>query len=337
MTTVAPDETLDETFAEQVEPLRREIMAHCYRMMGSVHDAEDLVQEAYIRAWRAFRGFEGRSSVRTWMYQIATNVCLTALEGKKRRPLPTGLGQPNANPSAALDQRTEVPWLEPMPDELVWGGKSADPSDDVISRDSVRLAFVAALQHLNPQQRAVLILRDVLAWQASEVAELLELTTAGVNSTLQRARANVAKLDPETKPELPDDEHRRDLLKNYVAAFENYDVTKIVSLLSDDVVWEMPPFAGWYQGPADVETLIKTYCPATNGDSQRMLATWANGQPAFGLYMLDEAGVHRPFQLHQLTITEDGVSHVVCYFDTDLFARFGLPEVWTPELVPGAG
>ncbi|GAB3754599.1 sigma-70 family RNA polymerase sigma factor [Microlunatus parietis] len=330
MTTTA-SETFDETFREQVEPLRREIMAHCYRMMGSVHDAEDLVQEAYIRAWRAFRGFEGRSSVRTWMYQIATNVCLTALESKKRRPLPTGLGQPNADPNAALDQRTEVPWLEPMPDDLVWGGAGVDPSDDVISRDSVRLAFVAALQHLNPQQRAVLILRDVLAWQASEVAELLELTTAGVNSTLQRARANMAKLDPEAKPELPDDERRRTLLKDYVAAFENYDVAKIVSLLSQDAVWEMPPFLGWYQGAADIGTLIKNYCPADGPESQRLLATWANGQPAFGLYMRDDEGVHRPFQMHQLTITEEGVSHVVCYFDTDLFATFGLPEVWTPE------
>ncbi|HLT62878.1 MAG TPA: RNA polymerase subunit sigma-70, partial [Microlunatus sp.] len=248
----------------------------------------------------------------------------------KRRPLPTGVGQP-ADPTAPLDRRTEVPWLEPLPDDLVWGGRASNPSEDVISRDSIRLAFVAALQHLNPQQRAVLILRDVLAWQAREVAELLGMTTAGVNSTLQRARANLAKLDPETEPELPDDERRRNLLREYVAAFENYDVARIVSLLSDDVVWEMPPFLGWYRGPRDVGRLIATHCPADGPESQRMLPTRANGQPAFGLYMRDDAGVHRPFQLHQLTITEHGVSHVVCYFDTDLFPRFGLPEVWTPE------
>jgi RNA polymerase sigma-70 factor (ECF subfamily) len=189
--------TDDDVFLTQVEPLRGELTAHCYRMTGSAHDAEDLVQETYIRAWRSFHGFENRSSLRTWMYRIATNVCLTALESRQRRPLPTGLGQPAADPSGQLSSRPETPWLEPLPDTVVWGHDDADPATAVVDRDHVRLAFVAALQHLTPPQRAVVILRDVLAWHASEVAELLGLSVAAVNSSLQRARAQLAKLDPD--------------------------------------------------------------------------------------------------------------------------------------------
>jgi RNA polymerase sigma factor (sigma-70 family) len=173
--TVALDEDL---FARTVEPLRGELTAHCYRMMGSVHEAEDLVQETYLRAWKAFDKFEQRSSVRTWMYRIATNTCLTALEGRGRRPMPVGLGQPASDPHASLRLDYEVTWLEPLPDAVVWGDPEVDPAVAVVDRESVRLAFVAALQHLTPAQRAVLILRDVLAWQASEVAELLEMSVA---------------------------------------------------------------------------------------------------------------------------------------------------------------
>ena len=180
--TVAVD---DDVFASLVEPLRRELTVHCYRMSGSVQDAEDLVQETYLRAWRGFRDFENRSSVRTWMYRIATNVCLTALDGRARRPMPTGFGQPSSDPYSSLDSRPEVPWLEPVPDSVVWGGPVDDPAAEVVDRESVRLAFIAALQHLTPPQRAILIFRDVLAWQASEVAELLNMSTAAVNSSLQ--------------------------------------------------------------------------------------------------------------------------------------------------------
>src|SRR6187200_646677 len=188
--TVAVD---DDVFASLVEPLRRELTVHCYRMSGSVHEAEDLVQETYLRAWRGFRNFENRSSVRTWMYRIATNVCLTALDGRARRPMPTGLGQPGSGPFGTLESRPEVTWLEPVPDSVDWGGAPGDPAAEVLDRESVRLAFIAALQHLTPPQRAVLILRGVLAWQASEVAELLNMSTAAVNSSLQRARAQVHK------------------------------------------------------------------------------------------------------------------------------------------------
>src|SRR5919107_1524842 len=240
--------TEDDVFSSLVEPLRGELTAHCYRMLGSVHDAEDLVQETYLRAWRAFHGFENRSSLRTWMYRIATNVCLTALESRQRRPLPTGLGQPAADPhQTVLDSRPETPWLEPLPDTVVWGAGSADrdPVATVLSRESVRLAFVAALQHLTPPQRAVVILRDVLAWQASEVADLLGLSVAAVNSSLQRARAQLAKLDPEAAAPPLEEARVQQLLDDYVAAFEHYDIPRIVELLTADAVWEMPPFTGW--------------------------------------------------------------------------------------------
>ena len=192
--------TVDDTFLELVEPLRGELTAHCYRMLGSVHDAEDLVQETYLRAWRAYHGFENRSSLRTWMYSIATNVCLTALQSKHRRMLPTGIGAPSGGPGAELEKRTEVPWLEPLPDAVVWGHDVQDPAGEIVTRESVRLAFVAALQHLTPQQRAVLILRDVLAWHASEVAATLQTTVAAVNSSLQRARAHLAKVGSGVAP-----------------------------------------------------------------------------------------------------------------------------------------
>jgi RNA polymerase sigma-70 factor (ECF subfamily) len=316
---------VDETFLEMVEPLRRELTAHCYRMLGSVHDAEDLVQETYLRAWRAYHRFEGRSSIRTWMYQIATNVCLTALESKNRRPLPTGLGQPVSDPAGALESRGDISWLEPLPDALVWGGAPEDPATAVVSRESVRLAFVAALQHLTPQQRAVLILRDVLAWRASEVAKALELSTAAVNSTLQRARAHVATMTPDERPQ-PADGHAGELLDGYVKAFEAYDVDRIVELLTADAVWEMPPFVGWYQGNVAIGQLIETNCPATGPGDMRLLSTAANGQPVLAVYMRDQAGVYQAFQLQELTLTDAGVSHVTAFFDLDLFAIFDLPH-----------
>ncbi|HYP45872.1 MAG TPA: sigma-70 family RNA polymerase sigma factor [Propionibacteriaceae bacterium] len=320
--------TSDATFLELTEPLRRELTAHCYRMLGSVHDAEDLVQETYLRAWRSFHGFENRSSVRTWMYQIATNVCLTALQSRSRRPLPTGLGQPSSDPQGLLESKPDASWLEPIPDSVLWGnGGDGDPAAEVVTRESVRLAFVAALQHLTPQQRAVVIFRDVLAWRASEVAGALGMTTAGVNSTLQRARAQLARLAPDTASAPLDSDRARRLLDNYVAAFEDYDVSRIVELLRADVVWEMPPFTGWYVGAEAIGRLIATQCPADGPGAMRLVPTAANGQPAFAVYMRGADGRHRPFQIQQLTLTADGVSHVAAYFDLSLFRTFGLPEV----------
>jgi RNA polymerase sigma-70 factor, ECF subfamily len=322
--TVAVD---DDVFASLVEPLRRELTVHCYRMAGSVHDAEDLVQETYLRAWRGFHNFENRSSVRTWMYRIATNVCLTALDGRNRRPMPTGLGQPSSDPYGVLESRPEVTWLEPVPDSVVWGGPADDPAAAAVDRESVRLAFIAALQHLTPPQRAILILRDVLAWQASEVAELLNMSTAAVNSSLQRARAQMHKLDPDDPDKQLDDQHAKELLGDYMAAFENYDVKRIVELLAEDAVWEMPPYVGWYQGSTAIGHLIETQCPAEAAGDQIMVPTSANGQPAFALYMREPDGEHRAFQLQVLTLSGKGVSHVSTFFDTTLFEEFGLPEV----------
>jgi RNA polymerase sigma-70 factor (ECF subfamily) len=321
--TVAVDEN---AFAQLVEPLRGELTAHCYRMLGSVQEAEDQVQETYLRAWRGFNGFENRSSIRTWMYRIATNVCLTALDGRQRRPMPTGLGQPSSDPYGTLDARPEIGWLEPLPDAVVWAGQAADPADEVVDRESVRLAFIAALQHLTPAQRAVVILRDVLAWQASEVAELLDMSVAAVNSSLQRARAQLHKMDPEAGAEPISDERAKELLADYVAAFENYDVKRIVQLLAKDAVWEMPPYVGWYRGAEAIGQLIAQHCPAERPGDQILLAVSANGQPAFGLYMKQPDGSYAAFQLQVLTLGGTGVSHVATFFDTSLFTRFGLPD-----------
>ena len=321
--------TDDDVFTTLVEPFRGELTAHCYRMLGSVHDAEDLVQETYLRAWRSYDKFEGRSSVRTWMYKIATNVCLTALDGRARRPMPTGLGQPASDARGTLESRPEVTWLEPLPDSVVWGARPDDPEATTLHRESVRLAFVAALQHLTPPQRAAVVLFDVLALQASEVADLLDTSVAAVNSSLQRARAHLAKLDPEADATAPvlDDARTRALLAEYVDAFERYDVPRIVRLLSADAVWEMPPFTGWYTGAEEIGTLIETNCPAERAGDQILVEVSANGGPAWALYMRDPSdGVHRAFHLQVPTVGPDGVTHVAAFFDTGLFARFGLPK-----------
>jgi RNA polymerase sigma-70 factor (ECF subfamily) len=314
-----------EDFPELTDAYRRELTAHCYRMTGSMHDAEDLVQETYLRAWRAYEGFEGRSSVRTWLYRIATNVCLTALEGRSRRPLPTGLGAPASEPGDPLVQSSEVPWLEPAPHPLV-AGDAGDPATIVAERDSIRLAFVAALQILPARQRAVLVLRDVLRWRASEVAEALDTTEAAVNSALQRAHAQLGKagVTPDTVGEDQLDARQHDLLDRYVRAFWDKDINAIVAMLTADAVWEMPPFTGWYTGAESIGRLIDTQCPGGVHDMP-MVGTRANGQPAFGLYMRQPDGTFAPFHLQVLTVRGDRVEHVAAFFDTDLFERFGLP------------
>src|SRR5216683_1406780 len=226
---------VSEDFARLTDPLRPELLAHCYRMLGSVHDAEDQVQETMIRAWRSYGEFEGRASVRTWLYRIATNACLRALENSSRRPLPSGLGGPGEYPEAPLAAaRPELPWLQPIPDALVSAG-SADPAEIVTSRQSMRLALVAALQYLPARQRAALILRDVLRWRAAEVAELLGTTTTAVNSMLQRAREQLSQLAPaQDQIREPAEPDLRKLLDRYAAAFENADVAALTKLLRDD-------------------------------------------------------------------------------------------------------
>ena len=313
-----------DDFDTLTEKYQRELLAHCYRMSGSVHEAEDLVQETFLRAWKASADFQGRSSVRTWLYRIATNVCLTNLEGRPRRPLPAGLGTPDQMAGDALEENNEIAWLEPVPDAAVV----------VAERDSIRLAFVAALQHLPARQRAVLILRDVLRWSAAEVAESLETTTAAVNSALQRAHATMSErglTEDTVESELTAEQEG--LLERYVDAFWRKDIDTIVSMLKADAVWEMPPFVGWYVGDANIGRLIDTQCPGGVNDMP-MIPTMANGQPAFGLYMRTREGDFVPFHLQVLELEGDRVKHVGAFFEKALFGKFGLPERlpadWTP-------
>nr|WP_041301529.1 sigma-70 family RNA polymerase sigma factor [Mycolicibacterium rhodesiae] len=311
----------EDVFLADAQQYRRELLAHCYRMTGSLHDAEDLVQETYLRAWKSYKGFQGKSSVRTWLYRIATNTCLTALDSRQRRPLPTGLGAPSSDPVDDIVARDEVPWLEPIPDD------STDPSNIVGSRESVRLAFIAALQHLSARQRAVLVLREVLQWKAAEVADAIGSSTAAVNSLLQRARAQLDAIGPSEDDALqtPESKEAQDLLTRYIDAFETYDMDKLVELFTADAVWEMPPFDGWYQGPENIVLLSKTHCPAERPGDMRLLPTVANGQPAGAMYMRNrQTGVHEPFQMHVLATTDDGISHVVA-FHMESFEKWGLP------------
>jgi RNA polymerase sigma-70 factor, ECF subfamily len=293
-------------------------------MTGSLHDAEDLVQETFLRAWKAYDRFEGKSSIRTWLHRIATNTCLSALESRQRRPLPTGLGNSSSDPAAELVERREVPWLEP------WADLTDDPTDPSVivgSRESVRLAFVAALQHLSPRQRAVLLLRDVLQWKSAEVADAIGTTTIAVNSLLQRARSQLEAVGPSSGDRLaaPESAEAQDLLARYIAAFETYDIDRLAEMFTAEAVWEMPPYTGWYQGPQAIITLIHRQCPAESAGDMRMIPLTANGQPAAAMYMR-EGEVHVPFQLHVLDVRSDGVSHVVAFLDDTLFAKFGLPE-----------
>lgn len=320
------DSSAENAFLADTQRYRRELLAHCYRMTGSLHDAEDLVQETYLRAWKAYKGFEGKSSVRTWLYRIATNTCLTALEGRNRRPLPSGLGQPASDPLGELHEPHEIRWLEPLPDPT--GTDPSDPSAIVESRESVRLAFIAALQHLPARQRAVLVLREVLQWRAAEVAEATGVSTAAVNSLLQRARAQLDEVAPtrDDEPVEPDSPETAALLDRYISAFETYDIDRLADLFTADAVWEMPPFDGWYRGPADIVALSKHHCPAEGPGDMRFLRTTANGQPVAALYMRNpQSGVHEAFQLHVLDIRTTGIVHVVAFKEDHLFEHFGLP------------
>jgi RNA polymerase sigma-70 factor (ECF subfamily) len=328
-----PSSPPTDEFTEQAHQYRRELTAHCYRMLGSVHDAEDLVQETYLRAWRSYGSFENRSSMRTWLYRIATNACLTALDGKQRRPLPSGLGGESSDPDAPLVQNLEVPWLEPAPDALV--GADADPAAAVTSRESIRLAFIAALQFLPPRQLAVLVLRDVLNWSAAEVADAVGTSVAAVNSALQRARAQLREIASEELVE-PQEPEQRELLDRYVQAFWNKDIAALTTMFTDTAVWEMPPFTGWYQGPESIAHLIDLNCPGGIHDMP-MVPTRANGQPAFGLYMRQPDGHFDPFQLQVLTVRGGAITHVAAFFasiEPKLFERFSLPASIPATLTP---
>lgn len=313
-------------FGALVAPFRRELLAYCYRMVGSVHDAEDLVQEVYLRAWRFYAEFEGRSSLRTWLYRIATNVCLQALQRRARRVLPSGLSDPTSVRAVSVPSTDqEVGWLQPIPDVLLGG--SADPAAVVASRERIRLAFVAALQYLTPRQRAVLILRDVLQLRTIEVAGLLGTTPTAVDSVLRRARERLDQTSPaaETVTE-PSDPRRRALLDQYVRAFEEVDVPAMIRLMTEDAVWEMPPTRAWYAGRDEVRRLLAVRMSGERGDN-RLVRTAANGQPALAVYARSATGEHRAHSIQVLTLATDGVARVVAFHDPELFALFGLPDV----------
>jgi len=311
-------------FARLTDPFRAELLAHCYRMLGSVHDAEDQVQETLLRAWRSFGQFEGRSSLRTWLYRIATNACLRAIETRGRRPLPSGLGAPGEHPEGPLAAATpEVPWLQPIPDALL-RPESADPAAVTASRTNVRLAFIAALQYLPPRQRAVLILRDVLGWRAAEVAELLGTTTTATNSALQRARAQLEQAAPD-QDEIrePADPGDLALLNRYAAAFQNADIAALTELLHDDAVLEMPPMPAWFAGREHVGLFLRTHLLRQPGEFT-MIPTAANGQPALAAYRRGRDGVYRANGIEMLTFTGSRIARIVVFLDPGLFASFGL-------------
>jgi RNA polymerase sigma-70 factor, ECF subfamily len=314
-------------FAQLTGPFRAELLAHCYRMLGSVQDAEDQVQETLIRAWRAYGDFEGRASLRTWLYKIATNTCLRALENRSRRPLPSGLGAPGASPDAALATGPgEVPWLEPIPDTLV-RADPADPASVVVSRVSLRLALIAALQYLPARQRAVLILRDVLQWRASEVADLLGTTTTAVNGLLLRARARIEHEGlAQDEMREPTETSQRALLDRYAAAFENADASALSRLLQEDAVFEMPPILTWFTGRSRIGEFLGTRVLGQPGDF-KLLPVTANSQPGFAFYLLGPDGRHHAHAVQVLTIGDAGIAHVVSFNQPELFGVFGLPPI----------
>jgi RNA polymerase sigma-70 factor (ECF subfamily) len=317
---------------DEIEMHRQEITGYCYRMLGSVYEADDAAQDTMVRAWQALPEFEGRSSIRTWLFRIATNVCIDMLRGQKRRAQPMDLG--SSSPAelrflAPMDM--DQPWLLPMPSSRC-GITHGDPEVAVVERESVRLAFVAALQHLPARQRAVLILCEVLRFSASEVADLLETTVASVNSALQRARATLATCHlAQPLPTLESDQ--RILLEQFVEAFESYDIARLATLLRDDAIQSMPPFAMWIQGSNAIAQWMLG--PGAECDGSRLIPTSANGCTAFGQYRRaetfgDAGGGHLPWALQVVEVSDGKVSEIHAFLDADLFTAFGLPSRLDP-------
>ncbi|WP_432511272.1 sigma-70 family RNA polymerase sigma factor [Kineococcus sp. SYSU DK001] len=304
---------------------RAELTGYCYRMLGSAFDAEDAVQDTLVRAWRSIDGFEGRSGLRSWLYRIATNVCLTMIEGRKKRARPMDLSATAWEPVEAslARSRPEDTWLEPMVDERVLPD-AGDPADIAVARESIRLAFVAALQHLPPRQRSVLILRDVLRWRAEEVAKLLDTTTASVNSALQRARATLAERPDVERTEPLDDGHRA-LLEEYVRAFEAYDIDAFVKLLAADVTQNMPPFELWLAGADDIAAWMVG--PGHQCRGSKLVPVTMNGSPAYAHYKpVGEHGELVPFAIQALELADGRIARITSFLDTRLFDLFGFPR-----------
>jgi RNA polymerase sigma-70 factor, ECF subfamily len=324
-----------EEFAALVEAHRRELRVHCYRMLGSFDEAEDLVQETFLRAWRAIDGFEGRSGVRAWLYRIATNACLDALDGAARRVLPQDL-RPASDADVDLPPRTDIPWLQPFPDRLA--PDEAEPGAAAVARETIELAFLAAIQHLPPRQRAALVLRDVLGWRPGEIATVLGSSTASVNSALQRARATLREHLPERRADWtasPPTAEERDVLRRYMAALESADPDAVAAVLAEDVRAAMPPWPMWFRGrDTVVATLRASWDPAGPGYRFRLLPIGANRQPAVATYVRDGAAF-RAFAISVLRIERGLVAEVTAFHETHLFTAFGLPLVLADD-VPGA-
>jgi RNA polymerase sigma-70 factor, ECF subfamily len=312
----------------QLEERRVELTAYCYRMLGSAFEAEDAVQETFIRAWRGYAAFEGRSALRSWLYRIATNVCLDMLGASQRRARPMDLGGPSSADRPLPDPLSETTWIEPVPDARVVPA-GGDPADVAVARESVRLAFVAALQHLPPKQRAVLILREVLHWHADEVAELLGSTVASVNSALQRARSTLGSKDVAAESTQALNDEQQALLGRYVQAFEQYDMDALTSLLHEDATWNMPPYDLWLQTHAD----IVDWCLGTGSGCRgsRLIPTMANGSPAFGQYKPGLDGGLEPWSVQVIELSGDRISGITFFLDTArFFPLFGLPSRLDP-------
>ena len=305
---------------DELEQHRRELTAYCYRMLGSGFEADDAAQETIVRAWKAAGSFEGRSSVRSWLYRIATNVCLDMLRGRQRRARPMELGPSVlADPVHLANTLPEHMWVTPVPDGKVVSD-DGDPAAVAEAKESIRLAFVAALQHLPARQRAVLILREVLRWHATEVAELLETSVASVNSALQRARATLASCDLDRAPSIAADQQA--LLARYVDAFERYDVAELVTLLHEDAVQSMPPYSMWIQGRDEIAKWLLG--PGIQCKGSRLIPIDVNGTAGFAQYRPDPAGGHAPWSIQVLDIDGDRICGFHSFLDTDLFAAFGL-------------
>lgn len=309
----------------ELEGYRSELTGYCYRMLGSAFEAEDAVQETLVRAWRAYDRFEGRSKLRSWLYRIATNVCLDMLSSRQRRARPMDMGPAQPATTPLPSPLEENAWIEPIPDARVMPA-GGDPADLAVARESIRLAFMAALQHLPPKQRAVLILREVLRWRAAEVAELLDTTVASVNSALQRARATLDQVGAdvdEPRPAEPDDA-TRELLARYVDAFERYDMDALTALLAEDATWNMPPYDLWLNTHAD----IRHWClgPGIGCNGSRLVPTTANGSPAFGQYKPAPDGGFEPWSLQVLEVADGRITGITFFLDTArFFPMFGLP------------
>jgi RNA polymerase sigma-70 factor (ECF subfamily) len=309
---------------QQLEQHRKELTAYCYRMLGSPFEAEDAVQETLVRAWRSLDRFEGRAALRSWLYRIATNVCLDMLTGRERRARPMDLGPAREPVESNLNALPEVTWIEPIPDSSL--APEGDPAEVAVAHETIRLAFVAALQHLPPRQRAVLILCEVLRWKATEVAELLETSVASVNSALQRARATLEATDVAADPAPELDESERELLGRYVQAFEAYDIDALTSLIHEDATQSMPPYDLWLSGRDDIfEWWLG---PGIGCRGSRVVPTVAaNGSPAFGQYKPSESGSgYEPWALQVLEVSGGRIAELTFFLDTErVFPLFGLP------------